>query len=85
MKLNTHTHKQKINKHTRNLNLKQEKIVFSALLVKNMSIAEKQATEEEWTFFFSGIKRTNIHAEDNDNNENKPNWVSHRIWSAIKM
>lgn len=56
-------------------------MVYSALLVKNMSIAERLATNEEWTFFFSDTEKTNHHEDD----QNKPDWLSQRIWNAIKM
>lgn len=46
-----------------------------------MSIAEKQATNEEWTFFFTGIEKKNY----DDDDPNKPDWLSQRIWCAVKM
>lgn len=63
----------------------QEKIVFSTLLAKNISIAEELATTDEWSILFA---RNTVIANDNvDNNdeESKPAWISStQTWLAIK-
>lgn len=61
----------------------QEKIVFSTLLAKNISIAEELATTEEWNVLFASdtvIENNNV---DNDK-ESKPTWISTQSWVAIK-
>ncbi|XP_031619236.1 LOW QUALITY PROTEIN: dynein heavy chain 7, axonemal [Contarinia nasturtii] len=58
----------------------KEKIVFSTLLTKNISISEKHATKEEWAFLFTcGNMKNSI-----ENDENKPNWISSDAWARIK-
>lgn len=62
---------------------KQEKIVFSTLLAKNISIVEKLATIEEWTLLlFAGDAKMATNNVDND--ERKPAWISTQTWMAIK-
>lgn len=55
-------------------------MVFSILLAKNISIAEKLATKEEWSLLLGLDKISNIDEDD----QNKPNWMSHRTWMRIK-
>lgn len=59
---------------------KQEKIVFSTFLAKNISIAEKHTTIEEWNCLLSIIEMDNCE----EDLENKPNWIWKKTWSAIK-
>lgn len=60
--------------------MKKEKIVFSTLLAKNTSIAEKLATKEEWHFIFSSGKMKNCNEDD----QNKPDWITTKTWFLLK-
>lgn len=61
----------------------QEKIVFSTLLAKNISIAEELATTEEWLILFASD--TGIASNNVDNEEaSKPAWISTKTWLTIK-
>lgn len=64
------------------ISLTQEKIVFSTLLTKNISIAEELATTEEWSVLFASD--TEMANSNVDNEESKPAWISTQTWLAIK-
>lgn len=67
---------------TATISITQEKIVFSTLLAKNVSIAEKLATTEEWDVLFTGD--TELANNNVDNEERKPAWISTKTWLTIK-
>lgn len=63
----------------------QEKIVFSTLLAKNISIAEELATTEEWLILFA-CSDTGIAISNNVDNdeESKPAWIPTKTWLTVK-
>lgn len=47
-------------------------------MAKNVSIAEKNITEQEWNFIVSNFELQSVQSE-----KPKPNWISTKAWVAV--
>lgn len=55
----------------------QEKLLLSALLAKNIGIAENEMTEDEWSFLFCNRKCIECTMD-------KPDWIAEQCWWNIE-